>query len=122
MNDDELKLLHNKILEIAEYFDNFCKENEIIYYLMGGTALGAMRHQGFIPWDDDFDVFMDSENYNKFLNIVDKNLDKKKYYFQKEDTKEWAMYFSKIRMNGTTFISFFTNSDIVTQDLNTTAQ
>jgi lipopolysaccharide cholinephosphotransferase len=104
MNDDELKLLHNKILEIAEYFDSFCKENDIVYYLMGGTALGAIRHQGLIPWDDDFDIFMDYENYNKFLNIVDKNLDKKKYYFQKEDTKEWPMYFSKIRMNGTTFI------------------
>jgi lipopolysaccharide cholinephosphotransferase len=104
MEEYELKLLHNKILEIAEYFDNFCKENEIIYYLMGGTALGAIRHQGFIPWDDDFDVFMDHKNYNKFLNIVYKNLDKEKYYFQKENTREWPMYFSKIRMNGTTFI------------------
>ncbi|HIP66579.1 MAG TPA: lipopolysaccharide cholinephosphotransferase [Candidatus Nanopusillus sp.] len=104
MNDIELKKLHGKILEIAEYFDNFCKDNSIVYYLMGGTALGAMRHKGFIPWDDDFDVFMDSENYNKFLEIVDEKLDKDRFYFQKEDTKEWGLYFSKIRMNGTTFI------------------
>ena len=104
MNNEELKLLHNKILEIAEYFEEFCKENDIIYYLMGGTALGAMRHQGFIPWDDDFDVFMDYENYIKFLSIVDAQLDTKRFYFQKEDTEEWPMYFSKIRMNGTTFI------------------
>jgi lipopolysaccharide cholinephosphotransferase len=104
MNDKELKLLHNKILELAEYFDIFCKENNIEYYLMGGTALGAMRHQGFIPWDDDFDVFMDYKNYNKFLNIVDEKLYKDKFYFQKEDTKEWPMYFSKVRMNNTTFI------------------
>lgn len=104
MNDEELKLLHNKILEIAEYFDKFCKENSITYYLMGGTALGAMRHQGFIPWDDDYDVFMDYENYTNFLNIVDEKIDKEHFYFQKEDTQEWPMYFSKIRMNGTTFI------------------
>ena len=104
MNDQELKLLHKKILEIAEYFDKFCKENDIIYYLMGGTALGAMRHQGFIPWDDDYDVFMDYENYTKFLSIVDEKIDEKNFYFQKEDTDEWPMFFSKIRMNNTTFI------------------
>jgi len=104
MNDIELKQLHGKILEIAEYFDNFCKENGIVYYLMGGTALGAMRHGGFIPWDDDFDVFMDSKNYNRLLEIVDNKLDKKRFYFQREDTEEWGLYFSKIRMNGTTFI------------------
>jgi len=104
MNDEELKLLHNKILEIAEYFDGLCNKNNITYYLMGGTALGAMRHQGFIPWDDDYDVFMDYENYTNFLNIVDEKIDKKYFYFQKEDTQEWPMYFSKIRMNGTTFI------------------
>jgi lipopolysaccharide cholinephosphotransferase len=104
MEDKELKLLHYKILEIAEYFDTFCKENNITYYLMGGTALGAIRHQGFIPWDDDYDVFMDYTNYTKFLKLVDKKLDKTLFYFQKEKSVEWPMYFSKIRMNGTTFI------------------
>ena len=104
MTDEQLKLLQDKILEIVKYFDEFCKENEITYYLMGGSALGAMRHEGFIPWDDDFDVFMDYTNYLKFLDIAEKKLDTKRFYFQKEDTKEWNMYFSKIRMNGTTFI------------------
>ena len=56
MNKKELKLLHNKIIEIAEYFDTFCNENNIRYYLMGGTALGAIRHKGFIPCDDDIDT------------------------------------------------------------------
>jgi len=104
MNDKELKLLHNKILEIAKYFDEFCNENNITYYLMGGTALGAIRHKGFIPWDDDYDVYMDYNNYMKLLNRVENNIDKSKYYFQKEDTEEWPMFFSKLRMNHTTFI------------------
>jgi len=103
MNDKELKLLHNKIVELADYFDSFCKENNIEYYLMGGTALGAVRHSGFIPWDDDFDVFMDRENYLKFLLIAKNKLDAE-YYFQEENTKELPLYFSKIRMNNTTFI------------------
>ncbi len=104
MTDETLVKLQNKILEIVEYFDEFCKVNNIIYYLMGGSALGAMRHHGFIPWDDDFDVFMDRENYIKFLKIAEEKLDIKRFYLQEENTEEFPLYFSKIRMNGTTFI------------------
>ena len=87
-----------------EYFDYFCAENKITYYLMGGSALGAIRHKGFIPWDDDFDVFMDNENYHKFCKAASNKLDTDLFYFQKENTKEWPLFFSKIRMNGTTMI------------------
>jgi lipopolysaccharide cholinephosphotransferase len=113
MTDKELKLLQQKILEIAVYFDGFCKENGITYYLMGGSALGAMRHKGFIPWDDDFDVFMDRANYLKFLDLAEKKIDKEKFYFQKEDTGEYLLYFSKLRMNETTFIE----KDIMHRDI-----
>lgn len=104
MTKIDLQDLHNVILEIALDFDNFCKENNITYYLMGGSALGAMRHKGFIPWDDDFDVFMDRDNYLEFIKVARSKLDTSKYYFQEEDTEEWPLFFSKIRMNNTTFI------------------
>lgn len=104
MANIELKELQQVILEIVLDFNAFCSENNITYYLMGGSALGAMRHKGFIPWDDDFDVFMDSDNYFKFLKIARNKLNTDKYYFQEENTKEWPLFFSKVRMNNTTFI------------------
>lgn len=96
--------LQDKILEIMVYIDHFCKEHQITYYLMGGSALGAMRHGGFIPWDDDIDIFMDRENYLKFIDCCKTDLDTEKYYLQLENTKEHPHYFSKLRMNGTTCI------------------
>jgi lipopolysaccharide cholinephosphotransferase len=103
-NNIELKKLQKKILEIVIYIDKFCKDNNIKYYLMGGSALGAVRHQGFIPWDDDFDVFMTYEDYKKFINCFREKIDKKNFYLQEENTKEWPMFFTKVRMHGTTFI------------------
>ncbi len=56
-------------LEILLFFDKLCKQHNLKYYLTGGTLLGAIRHKGFIPWDDDIDVCMPREEYEKLLNI-----------------------------------------------------
>lgn len=103
MNVD-IKDFQYKILEIAFYFDEFCKKYDIEYYLMGGSALGAVRHHGFIPWDDDFDVFMTFNNYHKFLHYASIHLDTEKFHLQRENSTEWPLFFSKLRMNGTTCI------------------
>lgn len=99
-----IKQVQKKILEIAVYFDEFCKKEGISYYLMGGSALGAVRHGGFIPWDDDLDVFMTYDNYQKLISVCENKLDREHFYFQCENTEELPILFSKIRMNGTTFI------------------
>ena len=59
-------------LEILNCIASFCEEYEIKYVLTYGTLLGAIRHQGFIPWDDDVDIMMPRPDYNKFLEIFDK--------------------------------------------------
>ncbi len=61
--------LHEKLLEIMDVFHAFCKEQELTYYMLGGTMLGAYRHQGFIPWDDDIDIGMPRPDYEKLLAL-----------------------------------------------------
>ncbi len=63
---DELKNLEKEILV---FIKNFCDSNEIIYFLSGGTLLGALRHQGFIPWDDDIDIMLPRPDYEKFIKM-----------------------------------------------------
>lgn len=100
MND--LKHLQKVILEIVKDIDSLCVENNIEYYLIAGTAIGAVRHKGFIPWDDDFDIIMDYQNYSKFLRIAKEKLDSTKYYVE-EGYVDSPNPFSKIRLLGTTF-------------------
>ena len=64
---------HNRyrevLLQTMKAFISFCKEHQITYYACGGTAIGAVRHRGMIPWDDDIDVYMDRANYNRFISL-----------------------------------------------------
>ena len=98
----ELRHLQLVILQIAKDLDTLCRNNGIQYYLLGGSAIGAIRHKGFIPWDDDYDIIMDSENYDKFIYACRTQLDKEKYYFQ-EGYKDWPCPFSKVKLRGTVF-------------------
>ena len=88
------------ILSIAKDIDKLCRENDIKYYLVGGSAIGAIRHKGFIPWDDDLDIIMDNANYRKFIVACRNLLDSNKYYFQ-EGVKDWPLPFSKVKLRGT---------------------
>ena len=68
-----MRNLQLKETEILKAFADFCEQHGLRYYLAEGTLLGAIRHQGFIPWDDDVDVMMPREDYQRFLELVQKN-------------------------------------------------
>ena len=86
-----------------KYVDKLCRENGIVYYIMGGTALGAVRHGGFIPWDDDLDIFMTPEQYEKFKAVFEKEKNGQ-FVIQEWRTDSKYLEYAKVRMNGTTFI------------------
>lgn len=91
-------------LEILKDFDKFCKENNLEYMISYGTALGAVRHGGFIPWDDDIDVNMPIEDYEKLVKAWKKNGDKNKYFLQTKRTDpNICRPFYRLRLNGTTW-------------------
>lgn len=104
MEYDKRKL-QLKILEMAKYIDKLSRENDIEYFLIYGTCIGAVRHKGFIPWDDDFDIGMTYDNYLKFIKVCDEKLDKENYFLQTyKSEKNYYLSFAKMRDLSTTLI------------------
>lgn len=73
VNEKDLVIWKQKLLEILSFFIKVCAENGLTYYCCGGTALGAVRHHGYIPWDDDIDVIMPRPDFQKFEEIFKKS-------------------------------------------------
>lgn len=92
------------LLEIAQEIKRVCDENDIQYFLDSGTLIGAVRHQGFIPWDDDLDIGMLRNDYQKFIRIAPKVLNPR-YYLQTWDNDYgYPLPFAKVRKKGTVYI------------------
>ena len=103
---DEKKLTQLKHIQIAilkEYIE-ICHKHGLQYFLVGGSCLGAVRHQGFIPWDDDIDIGMPRADYDRFLEVAPAELSDG-YFLQTAHTdKHYPMNFAKIRNSQTTFL------------------
>ena len=92
-----------KELEILQYFDEICRKHNLKYHIDCGTLLGAVRHQGFIPWDDDIDVTMCRPDYEIFKAVMAEEI-REPYFFQTVYSDNLLFHFSKIRDTNTTAI------------------
>lgn len=100
--NDKLTAHQELLLEMLKDFDAVCRKHHISYQLFAGTALGAVRHHGFVPWDDDADVILTRSEYERFFAEAAKDFDPEIYYVQQEHGPHWPMPFSKLRRNNTT--------------------
>ena len=97
--------LQMKSLEILLYFKDFCEKHNLRFYLCYGSCLGAIRHRGFIPWDDDIDVLMFREDYEKLGELWNKYADTERYeYCRTNKDKSYETMITQIADNNTTFI------------------
>ena len=95
-------------LELLDEFSLFCTKNNLRFYLFGGTLLGAVRHKGFIPWDDDIDVCMPREDYDKYCQLYKENHE---YFLQTVETDSRYFYhFAKLMKKGTIYDEYYTTN------------
>ena len=98
---NELQLVEKDLLK---QYINFCEEHNLRYFLMCGTLLGAIRHKGFIPWDDDIDVAMPREDYDRFCELASKHFTGDIFFQSFKTDKRYPYCFSKLRNSNTTFV------------------
>lgn len=104
MNQKEsLRKLQLEELDILLTIAEFCEHEGITWFLMSGTALGALRHEGFIPWDDDIDIGMLREDYDRFIRLAEDGLPSGYSLHTVDNTQELAGFFAKVYRDGTVF-------------------
>lgn len=99
---EELEQLHNLELLLALEVLRICEKHKLKIVMLAGTFLGAIRHNGFIPWDDDMDFGMPRKDFEKFKELCSSDLDSEKYFLQTDQTDlNYPFNFVKLRLNNT---------------------
>ncbi|MCD7771865.1 MAG: LicD family protein [Oscillospiraceae bacterium] len=104
----DLEDIQHVMLVMMKDIDRVCQENSIRYILDGGTMLGAVRHKNFIPWDDDLDIAMPRDDYDKFISIANTELAPEYKFECMENTQEYPYNFGKVRAVNTLYVEEFT--------------
>ena len=100
----DIDIMHTKMLEIAVEVDRICKEQGLKYSLYGGSVIGAVRHNGFIPWDHDIDMAMPRKDYDKFVKYMLTHPNEKIFFSNYKSEKRYPNNWGKVRLNGTVFL------------------
>lgn len=101
VDDEMLKKIQNVLLGILDDIITVCEKYKIPYTLGGGSVLGAVRHQGFIPWDDDIDVNFSRRDYERFIPAFRKEFGEKYWIHTPEATDNYGLLFARVRLKGT---------------------
>lgn len=109
-DNNTLRRLQMSQLAIMKDIDDFCREHHITYSLYAGSLLGAVRHQGFIPWDDDLDICMPRADYDRFIRLWTEKADPRYLLQNKDNTPAFTQSFTKIRKFDS---NFYTDYDKV---------
>ena len=124
----EISKIQETLLEILDEVDRVCKENNIKYFLSGGTLLGCIRHKGFIPWDDDIDIWMTRKNYKKSRKVIKKSLNNKFFFedyfsnincplsilkIEKKGTKYTEKIFKDLHIGNSIYIDIFPLDSVI---------
>lgn len=108
LTPEQLREVQRTELELLAEVRRICDQHGIPYVIIAGTLLGAVRHQGFIPWDDDADVAMLRPDYERFRRICEKELDPERFVFQDDRcAKGYRWGYGKLRRKGTEFLREF---------------
>ncbi len=99
----DMDILHARMLEIATEVDRICKEQKLKCSLYGGSVIGAVRHNGFIPWDHDIDMAMPRKDYDKLVKYIKKHPNDKIFFSNYKSEKRYPNSWGKVRLNGTVF-------------------
>ena len=94
------------MLQMLVEFDALCKKHQLQYWLDSGTLLGAVRHKGFIPWDDDIDLSMPVEDYNTFLSVAQSELSSEVFLQTSTTDREFKFDYIKLRSNKARIVEF----------------
>ena len=110
---ETLARLHAELLDILAEIVRVCELCDIPYFIQGGSAIGALFNGGIVPWDDDIDIGMTRENYERFLAVAPSHL-RPQYFLEWFGTEpQTPFYFAKVKKNGTLFVEeMFRNMDI----------
>lgn len=111
--DTELEKLHRLDILLANELNKICEKHNIKYFMLAGTLLGAIRHKGFIPWDDDMDFGMRRADFERFIEVCSLELNKEKFHFQTMSTeKAYPFNFVKLTLKNTEIVEEFSKGKL----------